>query len=116
MTKGQGTYLSYLLRLWRVSGDEDEVVALSPSTQEGSHCVGEKPIWRASVESSHIGGRRAFATLGDLFSFLRGQTGEQAGGIVQEQPGYQGHASWAKQTASRIMRRGTDDSQYPVLP
>ena len=46
------TYLSYLLRLWRVDGDE----GLS--------------VWRASLESSRTGERRTFASLDDLFEFL----------------------------------------------
>ena len=51
----QRDYLSYLLRLWRVNE--------------------EKTVWRASLESSHTGGRRGFASLDDLFDFLRSQTG-----------------------------------------
>jgi len=56
MTKQQPDYISYLLRLWRVS-DEEEAV------------------WRASLESPHTGERLAFACLEDLFDFLRQQTG-----------------------------------------
>ena len=46
-------YLSYLLRLWR-EGEEIE-------------------SWRASLESSHTGERKGFASLEELFDFLRGQ-------------------------------------------
>ncbi len=54
-TSEQPDYLSYLLRLWRVSEEETS--------------------WRASLESSHTGEREGFASLDDLFSFLREQTG-----------------------------------------
>jgi hypothetical protein len=47
-------YLSYLLRLWRVSG--------------------ERSVWRASLESPHTGERIGFASLDALFAFLREQT------------------------------------------
>ena len=49
-------YLSYLLRLWRES-------------------EGEVPVWRASLRSSHTGEAVGFASLEELFEFLRGQTG-----------------------------------------
>jgi hypothetical protein len=55
-------YLSYLLRLWRVSGSED-----------GSG--EEETVWRASLESSYTGERIGFASLEELFEFLRRQTG-----------------------------------------
>jgi hypothetical protein len=51
MHKEQPDYLSYLLRLWRGS-DEEEAV------------------WRASLESPVTGERQGFANLADLFSFL----------------------------------------------
>jgi hypothetical protein len=47
-------YQSYLLRLWRVNGGEHG--------------------WRASLDSGNGGGRRGFADLDALFSFLRRQT------------------------------------------
>lgn len=56
MAKGQSDYLSYLLRLWRVNGEE-------------------KAVWRASLESPHTGERNGFASLDALVDFLRGQTG-----------------------------------------
>ena len=49
-------YLSYLLRLW----------------QEGD---AESPLWRASLESPHSESRRVFASLDDLFTYLRERTG-----------------------------------------
>ena len=67
-------YLSYLLRLWRVNG-------------ESLH-IDEQARWRASLESSHIGGRKVFASLDDLFDFLREQTGEQVEETMGEQPDY----------------------------
>ena len=52
-------YVSYLLRLWR--------------DVEGEESMGEKnrAVWRASVVSTLSGKRRGFATLEDLFDFLR---------------------------------------------
>jgi hypothetical protein len=61
MDKEQPDYLSYLLRLWRVSGEE-------------------KAVWRASLESPHTGERRGFANLTDLFTFLEKETGHVAPG------------------------------------
>jgi hypothetical protein len=52
-------YLSYLLRLWQQGG-------------------GEGSQWRASLESPQSGERRAFASLADLFAFLREQTGPRS--------------------------------------
>lgn len=56
MDREQPDYLSYLLRLWRVSGE------------------GEAP-WRASLESPHTGERRGFANLDRLCEFLQRETG-----------------------------------------
>ncbi len=56
-------YLSYLLRLYRVSGEEEAV-------------------WRASLESPHTGESRVFASLKDLFAYLRAATG--AHGLCEE--------------------------------
>ena len=52
-------YLSYLLRLWQASVD-DELV------------------WRASLESPHTGERLSFADAERLFAFLDAQTRESA--------------------------------------
>ena len=52
------TYLSYLLRLWRMRG------------QAGTG-------WRASLESPLWGERLGFGSLEELFTFLREQTDEQ---------------------------------------
>jgi len=71
MDKGQLEYLSYLLRLWRVSGAGE---------LDG---MGRK-VWRASLESTHTGERRGFAGPDELFDFLQEQTGER----VEEQSGY----------------------------
>jgi hypothetical protein len=54
--KEQGDYQSYLLRLWRVSDDEE-------------------PTRRASLQSSRSGEQMGFAHLEELFDFLRRQTG-----------------------------------------
>jgi hypothetical protein len=65
----QQDYLSYLLRLWQV---ED----------------GERPMWRASLKGVHDGQQVGFASLQDLFRFLRTCTGMVWGadGDGQEPP------------------------------
>lgn len=50
----QPDYLSYLLRLWRVSD-------------------GEAPTWRALLKSSRTGQQVGFGSLEALFEFLREQ-------------------------------------------
>jgi hypothetical protein len=50
-------YLSYLLRLWRESG-------------EG------RPVWRASLKSTRTGEKVGFGSLEELFEFLKRQTGK----------------------------------------
>ena len=50
-------YLSYLLRLWQTS-------------DRG------KQVWRASLESPGTGERRGFASLEDMFEFLRALAGQ----------------------------------------
>jgi hypothetical protein len=62
MTKQHADYQSYLLRLWRVSGGL------------GAQHGGEKPIWRASLQSTLNDERKCFASLDSLFDFLRQQT------------------------------------------
>ena len=62
-------YVSYLLRLWRVDDDDGP-----PSP--------EKAVWRASLEDPNTRERRAFASLDDLFDFLREQTGQVTWGQV----------------------------------
>ena len=57
-------YVSFLLRLWRVS-DEDK-------SQPGA----EKAVWRASLENPHTGQQKGFTGLDELFDFLRAQTEE----------------------------------------
>ncbi len=49
-------YRAYLLRLWHTQSTDD-------------------PRWRASLEDSHTGERRAFATLAQLVQFLEAETG-----------------------------------------
>jgi hypothetical protein len=56
MSQERAIYLSYLLRLWSIRVDGETV-------------------WRASLESGLMGQRQAFASLDDLFGFLRRQTG-----------------------------------------
>lgn len=71
----QPDYLSYLLRLWRVSGDQ------------GARRVG-KAHWRASLESPHSSERVGFAGLEELFDFLLQQTG-LATDVDQPNGGYE---------------------------
>jgi hypothetical protein len=60
--KGMGgekpVYLSFLVRLWR-TGDE------------------EKGAWRASLEDARTRDCRGFASLDQLFDYLRASIGEQ---------------------------------------
>ena len=56
MPKDAPDYLSYLLRLWCNDG-------------------GTQSNWRASLDSSLTGERHSFASLDELFVFLRRQTG-----------------------------------------
>ena len=50
-------YFAYLRRLWRESG--------------GDLPRDESPQWRASLQDPHSGERVGFASLEDLFGFLR---------------------------------------------
>ena len=58
MAKQQQVYLSFLLRLWQTSSDDEQ-------------------IWRASLETPGSGERRGFASLRELFDFLEAQTAIQ---------------------------------------
>ena len=62
MTQERVDYLSYLLRLWRENGGE------------GSQCGAARAVWRASLETPS-GESHGFASLDDLFGFLRRQIG-----------------------------------------
>ena len=55
-------YISYLLRMWQESSDEE----LSPP---------KEATWRATLQSPRTGDRVGFANLDDLFDFLRSQAG-----------------------------------------
>jgi hypothetical protein len=58
--KQQG-YMSYLLRLWQIQGNQN-------------------PIWCASLENPHTGERLTFTSLPRLFAFLQDQcTGQERG-------------------------------------
>jgi hypothetical protein len=57
-------YLSFLLRLWRESGEE--------------------AVWRASLEDSHTGERMGFASLEDLVAFLRQQVEDGQSDLTSE--------------------------------
>lgn len=56
MTTKRSPYLAYLLRLWQVGS-------------------GGESTWRASLENAHTGERQGFASLDDLFRFLRQEAG-----------------------------------------
>jgi hypothetical protein len=60
MTQKKVEYLSYLLRLWQENGNE------------GSQGGAVKGAWRASLETPS-GESHGFASLDDLFNFLRRQ-------------------------------------------
>ena len=55
MDRDVSDYISYLLRVWQPSSEENVA-------------------WRASLESPHTGERKGFADLDKLFAFLRQQT------------------------------------------
>ena len=57
MMEKQADYLSYLLRLWRVDGDEDQAETY-------------QPVWRASLEDPETGRLQGFGSLESLFNFL----------------------------------------------
>jgi hypothetical protein len=58
--KEQPDYLAYQLRLWRV-------------------CDGGRVAWRVSLKSAKTREGRGFASLDDLFDFLRQQAGVSPG-------------------------------------
>lgn len=60
MSRKQSDYISYLLCVWRSNG-------------------GCKRAWQASLQDPHTGKRIGFASLDDLFAFLRQQTGVASG-------------------------------------
>jgi hypothetical protein len=66
--RDQPDYLSYLVRLWRVS-------------------AGGATTWRASVECPHTGEQLGFAGVQDLFDFLSDQTGRERGRPAGVSPG-----------------------------
>ncbi len=65
MEREPPNYLSYLLRLWRVSDDEG-------------------PTWRAVLKSSHTGEEVGFGRLDALFDYLRSEAGLEPGKNEQE--------------------------------
>ena len=69
-------YLSYLLRLWLAEN-------------------GGERIWRASLESPRSGQRTGFASLNDLFDFLRQEVNEWTTDLGQEEPSADGTQSRA---------------------
>ena len=102
MAKEKPDYLSYLLRVWQVGGDQK-----SHGGDEQSRRL-EKPIWRASLESSHIRGRKVFGTLDDLFSFLREQTHQQVECTLREEPHYRSYLL-------RLWRASDDAEPRPAV-
>ena len=59
-TKEQPNYLAYQLRLWRTHS-------------------GERAIWRVSLKNARTCESKGFASLDDLFDFLRQQTSVSSG-------------------------------------
>jgi hypothetical protein len=59
-TRNHKDYVSYMLRMWRDGGDEKAAAATGAP-------------WRASLQSPRSGEMVGFASLDDLFDFLRGQ-------------------------------------------
>ena len=66
--------LSFMVRLWRVSGE---------SSMGGD----EEVIWRASVQEALTGERVFFASLNDLFGFLRRRTDTTSGAFPDDRDG-----------------------------
>jgi hypothetical protein len=64
MTKQQPDYISYLLRLRRVSG------------QGESQTSNEQVVWHASLEDPRTGEQHHFASVEEALEFLRAQMGE----------------------------------------
>ena len=67
----QSGYKSYLLRLWQ---DDSGDMLCSREEAPVDHRE-DKATWRASLERSLTGQKQGFASLDDLFTFLRRQTG-----------------------------------------
>ena len=58
MSEPRRGYLAFLLRLWQARSETG-------------------PTWRVSLESAHSGERLGFASLEELFGFLRRRTAEE---------------------------------------
>ena len=67
MCEQRREYVAYLLRMWRAR-------------------KGTKWSWRASLERVQTGERKGFASLEDLFAYLRGQAGLSTGSCPQPSP------------------------------
>ena len=74
MTKTQSEYLSFLLRLWRVSDEESSYRDVDEAQQRSAITA-----WRASLQSAVDGERQGFASLEALFHFLQKQTSARPG-------------------------------------
>lgn len=66
MSNGELDYLVFILRLYRVRGQ--------PETQSAPTGT----IWRVSLESPRTRERHGFASLGELFDFLKKEIGHAA--------------------------------------
>ena len=67
MNEKQPDYLSYLLRLWRVNDSDTK-----PDGNDSVRCsTARQTTWRASLQSPHTRTCRGFASLDDLFAYLR---------------------------------------------
>jgi hypothetical protein len=66
--------------------------------------MGIKATWRASLESTCTGERRGFASLDELFDFLRNQTGKHVEEAVKERSDYLSYLL-------RLRREGDSDRE-----
>ena len=69
--KQQRRYLAYLLRLWQESADDPP--------------GGDRPLWRASLQSPQSDELMGFASLADLFAFLGKETGTSSRGAERSE-------------------------------
>ena len=65
-------YLAYLLRVWRVTGDDGA------------------PVWRASLEDVQTGTRQGFGSLEQLLAFLLEETAVVTAPAMKHPPPFTG--------------------------
>jgi hypothetical protein len=72
MEKQQSGYVSFLLRLWR------------ESSGQGPHPGANATVWCASLQEPLAGERVSFASLEELFAYLRRKTGAMSDAGAEE--------------------------------